>query len=144
MGWFKDAVECSPQTVPYILPRMALTFADPNHRYALKGSCHQLATRFLRERDDQAQLKDDDRILQLGAHGTVYHTIIAAADNRVLYDSFRPSGPSGFKPDRGVYVLGDQGEIGIMSDISVADFKKNYVSRVVLPSPATGNDPSTP
>lgn len=144
-GWFQGVVECNPQTVDFILPRMALTFADPKHGSALKGSCHQLATRFIREQDRQRTLKDDDRIIQVGAFGKVFHTIIAGADDSVRFDSFNPKGESGFKPDRKKYVMQDiDGELDVMSDITVADFKKDYVARLVLPPPAATPPPSTP
>ena len=138
--WFngkQDREFRQPQRPGYILPRMALTIADPKHGEALQYSCHQYVAEGIRQNMDK--LEPTDRIIHFGRAGIVFHTIMVRGDD-VLLDRAITKEYQGYDPEAGVYRTTRGGE-EIMHEITFGDFVDQYLSKIDLAAPDADETP---
>lgn len=132
--WFNDSVSPKPQTVDYLLPRMALTMVQPNHVDVLRRSCHQKTSCELRRMHDEDRITSDHSILFLGSKsGTVYHSVILFKDE-IAYDSFDDVEWANWDAADEIYHT-KQGPMVVNAKVPVDEFFKDYVAKVTLPIP---------
>lgn len=137
VDWFTEAVSPKPQTEDYILPRMAMTIVQPDHPAALKNSCHALAAREIARLKSSGELTPDHRIAMVGLSTTVYHTVLTDGE-KVVFDSLdRDFSKNKYDPDGNTYFSKEHStHLRVMKDISVQDFLKDYVAKVIVSKPS--------
>ena len=143
--WFEGAVSHLAQTVPFILPRMALTFVAPNHPDRLYGSCHAKAALALAHGHKQGLASPDDKIKIFGSElqETAFHTIITTKDGVVRYDSLSDIPGCRYDAEHDRYISPDWDEaVSVKHELTFADFLKDYVGKIKLPPTAPSSDPS--
>lgn len=141
--WFEDAVESKGQTIGSVLPRMALTFVQPHHQQAFMGSCHGLLARKLTEMDLAHTLKNDDQIVLFGSatNNHVYHSILTDKNGALIFDSLADVEGHHYEPSEKKYISDKMDGAAVeYQRISIEEFKKTFVSRVVVPC-VPGNAP---
>ena len=132
--WFNGAQDGQfnkPQRPDYILPRMALTMVDPQHKHALMYCCHQYVAAGIRENMDK--LEPDDKIIHFGMGDTVFHTILVRGD-QVLLDRAITKEYKGYDPEEGVYRT-SRGVEEIVRETTWAEFQEQYLSKINLDDP---------
>lgn len=133
--WFAVAVSDKPQTVDFILPRMALTVVDPTHEDRLRNSCHSLAAHEIARLSQTGELSPSHNIVMLGLGPSVYHTILVK-DGDVVFDSDNQGGETRFDAESGKYVYPQRNsEIKVLAQLGCQDFLARYASKV-KPGPA--------
>lgn len=139
--WFSEAVSGKPQTEAYLLPRMALTLAQPDHPEALRYCCHQMAMKELAKLHDEDRLTEDHCVVMFGLGNTIYHTILTKG-NEVVYD-FLADQSCHYDTSHERY-RSSQGDMMVKAVIPVDEFFRDYVSKVVTPVPSAGPDAPHP
>ena len=144
--WFHGAQDREffrPQRPEYILPRMALTMADPHHPDALLWCCHQYVAAGMRDHMDK--LEPTDTIIHFGMGETVFHTILVRGDD-VLIDRAVNKEYIGFDPETRTYTT-TRGVEEALHEITVAEFTAQYLDNVSISvpeddQPEAGSTPS--
>lgn len=139
--WFNEAVSGKPQTIDYLLPRMALTMAQPEHEQALVYSCHQSVARAIGFLHDADKLESDHAIIFFGMPSRVYHSVLVKGDT-VVCDLIGDVAGNFYDPENECYHSGTfQGRLPIKQKISVDDFFRDYVAKLTI-APRNGSAPA--
>lgn len=135
--WFNGAVSNKPQTIDYLLPRMALTMAQPRHGGSLRYSCHQSVARAIGDLHDRDKLESDHSIVFFGTQTMVYHSILVKGDE-VVCDLIGDVDGNSYDPKNECYHSGTfAGRVPVKRIVPVDEFFADYVSKVsVAPSGA--------
>lgn len=130
--WFNGAVSGKPQTIDYLLPRMALTLTHPLHEKALRYSCHQFVARTIGQLHDEDKLGSDYSIIFFGLGNTIYHSILVNG-NSVVADLIGDVEGNFYDPKNEHYRSGTfSGTLPIKQIVPVDDFFADYVSKVSI------------
>lgn len=107
-----------PGTVEYTLQHIALTLVEPDHRQALRSSCHAFLARTLREEILNGKVNEDDPhvvVSVLGRankKGEVYHSLAVRVNG---YDEHTGSAAGGRQEDAGTLAFAGNYEVMIDS-----------------------------
>ncbi len=128
--WFREAVSGKPQTIDYLLPRMALTMTQPHHDRALRYSCHQYVARAIGQLHDEDKLESDYAIIFFGTKSMVYHSILARGDTPVC-DLIGDVEGNFYDPKNECYHSGTfAGRVPVKQVVPVDEFFKDYVAKL--------------
>ncbi len=141
--WFRDAVSGKPQTLAYLLPRMALTMAQPHHGDVLRYSCHQQVASAIRYLHDADKLESDHAIVFFGTDSMIYHSVLVKGDT-VICDLIGDVPGNVYDPEKECYHSGTfKGSLPVKLNLSVDDFFSNYVAKLNA-APRRDGGPDTP
>ena len=132
--WFNGAVSPKPQTVDYLLPRIALTMVQPDHVDVMRGSCHQKTAQALRAMHDEDRLTSDHSVALLGTRsGMVCHSVILHKGD-IAYDSMVNIEWANWDAADEIYHT-SRGPMIINAKVSIDDFFKDYVEKITMSIP---------
>jgi len=143
-NWFNGAVGKDLQTVDNILPRMALTLMQPDHREAFQRSCYYNVVKEIHRLIEAKEITDDHVITILGTEHSCIHGVIIK-DGKVVYDSADPKKQNIYDPGTQIYRYANGCEIKVLKAVNFSDFKREYIERLnVHPDQSGGPNGFTP
>lgn len=142
-NWFKGELGANfrkLQQKDNVLPRIALTAADPKHPEGFRRSCHRYTAVMLHQHIPLGNIIDSDEIVLLGFGNTVYHSIITRGNNEILSDDTSPNGEVSINIEEERYHSdwyeqtnpGQAKDMKIIKRISIGEFKAQYLNNITL------------